>query len=144
MDRKLLKIKEWRDFRISINDKNEVDQLTDVVEYWSKAPLVNYVLDYNTFKEWPTPWELISEDYFDSITIAYLMMETLITLKWNKDRFVLSYIKPDDNSDYIMVLIVDNKYVLNYSYNEIYDINDLKYDKCLINIKYENDILKEI
>ncbi|AXH72781.1 MAG: putative periplasmic protein [Caudoviricetes sp.] len=137
------RLNDWKDFRKSLNGKNENEIIHSTINYWSKKPIVNFVLNYNTYETWPTPWEIISEDYFDSICIAYLMMETLISLGFEKDRFELRYIKPDADSDYIMILILDNKHVFNYSYNELYDISNVSYINCMIKLRYiENRIEK--
>ena len=131
MSKILNRIKEWRDFRKDIKNLSSDEQILGVVNYWSKMPVVNFVLNYNEYDKWPTAWELITEGYFDSISIAYLMMETLVICGWNKDRFKLEYIKPDDSSEYIMVLIIDNRLVLNYSYNEVYNIDEYEYIRCI-------------
>lgn len=138
------RLQDWRDFRKSLQGKDETYIIENILDYWSKKPIVNFVLNYNDYKNWPTPWELISEDYFDSICIAYLMMETFISLGFNKERFELRYIKPDINSECIMILILDNCKVFNYSYNEIYNIEDISYINCLVKIKYINDNLIKV
>lgn len=133
------RIKDWRNFRKSIENSSENKQIKENVLYWSKMPTVNFVLNYNEFNKWPTPWDIVSEGYYDSIAIAYLMMETLILLGWDKKRFSLNYIKPDESSDFIMVLIIDDKNVLNYSYNEVYNIKNYTYDRCIEKLQYNDD-----
>lgn len=135
----MIEIKKWRDLRNEISPLTEEEQISKIVNYWSKEPIVNFVLNYNEYKKWPTSWELISDGYFDSVAIAYLMMETFILIGWDRNRFKLEYIKPDDHSDYIMILKIDNKNILNYSYNEVYNIENYTYDKRLICLQYNKD-----
>lgn len=142
-DRILDKIKDWRDFRKDIKSLSEHDQIENIVKYWAKVPTVNFVLNYNEYDKWPTPWELLTDGYFDSVTIAYMMLQTFLTIGWSEDRFRLEYIKPDEASDFIMVLIIDEKYILNYSYNEVYNITNYKYDRRLINLIFDGNKLKE-
>lgn len=131
MSKILNRIGEWRDFRKNIKNLSEEEQINQVVNYWSKMPIVNFVLNYNEYEKWPTAWELITDGYFDTVSIAYLMMETLIICGWDKNRFRLEYIKPDENSEYLMVLIIDDKFILNYSYNEVYNIENYHYLRCI-------------
>jgi hypothetical protein len=39
------RILEWRNFRKSLIDKSELEQLEAVAQYWSKAPLQTYSID---------------------------------------------------------------------------------------------------
>lgn len=130
------RILSWREFRTSIKDCSELDQLNKVVQFWSKAPIITYSIDWDKANSWPSVWELIHEGNFDTNAIAFLMEQTLIALGWDPERLLLSYIRLKDNSDQMMILCVDNKYVLNYSWGELYDIDKLR-SICISLIKYK-------
>ena len=65
----------WKSFR------NQLETLANpfqsVVEFWSRAPLVNLYLDPNTPESWPDPWHLIIDDRFDDLAIVLGMLYTI-------------------------------------------------------------------
>lgn len=114
----------WKEFRDSIENLSEYDQLEQTMKYWEKAPIITYAIDWNS--TFPTPWEVIHEGYYDSNMIAYMMAQTLEMIGWDKERIQMCYIKTKDNTFEGMILIIDNKFLINYSYNEILNIDDYK------------------
>lgn len=126
MTKSLDKIKKWREFRTLLGTLTAEQQINSVVEYWSKMPLTNFVMDWDDAQSWPTPWEIISEDYYDSVAIAYMMLETLKAVGWDESQFELRYIQDKVDNSRMMILILDNETVLNYSYNEIVSLNDIE------------------
>lgn len=139
------RLKDWRALREHLATLDENDQIEALRTYWEKMPMSLHVLDYDNAKEWPTPWELISENYYDTNVIAYLMMETLKNIGWSEDRFELAYIQDKNDNSRLMVLILDNKNVLNYSYGEIVSLDNVRENiYTLIRYKIENNSIKEI
>lgn len=136
-------LKEWKNFRSDIATLNTFEKILKTIDFWKDAPLVNFVLNYNEYKDWPSPWELIYENFYDSIVLSYVMSQTLLLIDEDQSH-ELWYIKPDIEHDYCMILIVDDMYVLNYSYGSVILKDNLKYDNCLIRLKYENKKLKEL
>ena len=108
-------LREWRNLREDIQDKNKMEKLKDVVKFWSKQGIVNYVLDYDKPETWPTPWELISDGFYDQTALSFLMAETLF-LSNESPRLVL--IKIIKTNEMLVVVSIDD-YILNYSYNDI-------------------------
>lgn len=131
-------LKQWKKLREDLKTLNTNDKISKTVDFWSKAPTVNFVLNYNEYKKWPTPWDLIYDNFYDSIVIAYLMSQTLIFSGIPETDHEFRYIKIGDEIDYCMILIIDKKYVLNYSYGTVIDIKDLKYKNCLLKLEYDN------
>lgn len=118
----------WRDLRSSLtDDKTDIEHLSAVAEFWSKAPIVNPFLNWDDTKTWSDPWELISEMTFDVNSIAIGMEYTLLLSsdqRWSSDRLKpsLAYLK--DRSNQYMVLIADDRYVLNHAYNMVIHLDD--------------------
>ena len=69
--------------------------------------------------------------------MAYLIEQTLLFAddRWTQDRFNLMYIRDRSLSAEFMILVVDTKYVVNYSLNEIVNYDNIKI-KCDILQKY--------
>lgn len=113
--RNLEVLKEWRDLRETIKNKTKMVKLKEVVNFWSKQGIVNYVLDYDNPETWPTVWELISEGFYDQTALSYLMAETLFLVDENPRLVLIKIIKTNE----ILLVVSIDDYILNYSYNDI-------------------------
>ena len=115
---------EWRQFRLCDLDKNMSDEehLQMVVDWWSPAPLSTRYIDPYKPSEWPTGWELVINGNICDYSIAIGMEQTLLLRegRWTSERVHLALI--NDAGEMKLVVIVDNKWVLNKSYAEIVDI----------------------
>jgi|ERR1700691_1045997 len=135
----------WRNFRKSVFELSEYDQLSSVAKYWADVPLVMFSINWDRPNEWPSPWELIHEGNFDNTAIVYLMEQTLLLLGWGRNRLELKFINDKKNNDQFMILIIDNKYVLNYSINKVIELQKIKNNfLSLINFKFINNMYMEI
>jgi hypothetical protein len=130
------RILEWRKFRQNLNEFEEFQQLTETCKFWAQAPLQTYVLDWDQGSEWPTAWQLIHEGNFDTIVVSLLMEQTLILAGWNSSRLKLIFLKNTVIEDQMMILVVDNKWALNYSYGEVFDYTKIECD-CTALVRYQ-------
>ena len=137
-------VSQWKSLRKEITGINKNERISKTISFWKYAPLVNFVLNYNEYMRWPTPWDIIHDNFYDSISIAYLMSQTLLMSGDDESEHEFRYVKINDETDYLMILVINQKYVLNYSYDSVIDISDINYRNCLIKLKYENKKLKEI
>jgi hypothetical protein len=115
--------KHWRILRAQLtSDKLDLEHLEIVVKFWSKAPISAPYLDWDRPDNWADPWEFVTEMNFDESGIAIGMEYSLLLAedhRWASDRLHLSLIASSDGSKQLLVLVVDNTYVLNYSYGVI-------------------------
>lgn len=133
------RVRHWRDFRLSFSkDETDLDQLTKTVKYWHQFPTLNHFLDIDFPERWPTPWELIMGGDFCQACFAYLMEQTLLMSddRWTEDRLQLMYVDDTTNSSMSMILVIDNKYVINYSYNVVNNF-DIVIESCIIQHRYQ-------
>lgn len=128
------RLAEWRKFRKSLEGMNDLDQLLKVAKWCAQAPLVTYVLEYDQPSTWPNAWELINEGMFCRTAVAYLMEQSLLMLGWDASRLRLSFVKAED--DQMMVLVADQKWVLNYSLGELFNFDNVRQD-CAILATYQ-------
>lgn len=122
------RLKVWREFRLKSLDKDMTDyeQLEMVVEWWSQAPIVNRLLDPYDCSQWPTGWELMHEGDVCKSSRALGMEQSLLLRegRWTEDRLKLLLI--NDDEDVYLVLSVDNRWLLNYRHNHIFDYTAAK------------------
>ena len=133
------RVRHWRDFRLSFTkDETDLEQVSKTVNYWQKFPILNHFLDIDFPNRWPTPWELIMGGDFCPLCLAYLMEQTLLMSdnRWTNDRLQLMYINDKANYTLLMILVIDNKYVINYSYNDVNNFDIIK-ETCIIQHTYQ-------
>lgn len=118
----------WRDFRQSLNQHTDDLEILNLVNsFWQKWATVKITLDWDDPQQWPTAWELIHSGDLCKSSLAYMMHETLFLSdedRWSLDRLRLMLIKDNDHEDMYMVLLVDNKFLLNYSLDQVINIDD--------------------
>lgn len=132
------RLKHWKDFRSDlINIDSEQEQFLRISEYWSQFPVLNHYLDVDSPENWPSPWEMIYNGDLCYSSLAYLMEQTLLLIddKWTSDRLRLLFVSDHSISDMLMILVIDNKYVLNYSHNEVIHFDNIV-KNCIIQNEY--------
>jgi hypothetical protein len=132
------RLRQWKLFRETFtDDQTDEEQLLQAENYWRQYPYVERNLDPYDSETWPTPWEILHSDGLCKVSVAYLIEQTLLFAddRWTQDRFNLMYIRDRSLSAEFMILVVDTKYVVNYSLNEIVNYDNIKI-KCDILQKY--------
>jgi hypothetical protein len=126
------RIRCWRELREELVDLDKRTQLERTNLFWWQAPIVNYALNYDAPSTWPTPWELIQENGFDSTARAYMMAETLFSMPnspWNNDEILLFMIK--DKED-IKTILGTEHWVINHEYNTVSPIDSVLQNAFII------------
>lgn len=115
---------EWKEFRDSL--EISLNPLEDVAELWSHAPFVSPYLDPQNPSEWPDPWHLILDLRLDDLAIALGMLYTIkLTQRFIDTKCEIHMSMPSNRNEPSYLLIVDEKYVLNFEYKNVVDIKDL-------------------
>jgi hypothetical protein len=84
----------------------------EVDSFWQRVPTQNHYLHTDYIKDWPNPWQLLSDNTYCNYARALGMIYTLLLLG-NKDIDLVDAV--DDNSNEVVLVLVDDaKYVLNY------------------------------
>lgn len=120
----------WRKFRQTLEPLSDEDKVKSVVDFWSRAPRVNFYLNPEHLQEWPDPWELITENMYCDIAVALGMTYTLaLTDGFDASRLKLQIMRSRQQSIEVNLSVVDQGlYVLNYSHNEVLNISQLPKD----------------
>lgn len=129
------RLNEWRRFRKSLVDLEELDQLKKVAEWVNQAPTSTYVLDYDNPKNWPGPWDLINSGDFDDVAMAYLMEQTLILSGWDSSRMSLHMVRNSSQSIQTMILLIDEKWALNYRHADVFNFDNER-QNCAYLVSY--------
>lgn len=116
----------WRKFRKTLVGLELTDALQKCVDWWSMTPISSNVFDAFDPESWLGPWDLVWAGEFDEDSIALGMAYTLQLEEIAQCEMMLVQ-RHDDNTTRLVVL-VDNQYVLNYTYGNVAPASVL--EKC--------------
>jgi hypothetical protein len=105
------RLRSWHQLRedLSRTDLNTI--CVEVDKFWQHVPLLKHYLHPADTPDWPTPWELISDNNYCLYARGLGMIYTLLLLGVENIDFVDAI---DYNDENVCLVLVDNaKYVLN-------------------------------
>jgi len=133
------RIRHWKEYRLSLDDTmNDMEQLLNTMHYWNQYPIINRYIDPYSPETWPTSWEMIYANEYCKSSLAFLMEQTLLLgfdNRWTVDRLKMFYIDDTALSDAFIVLVIDNKHVLNYDQDQIINLDSIV-KTCIIRHEY--------
>lgn len=131
------RLKTWREFRLNLDDlEYKEDCLQAVVDWWKSAPVGSREIDIYDINTWPDPWQLIYTNSLDENSIALGMA---YTLHLADEECEVLLVQNHDESWIRLIVLVDDCYVLNYTYGVVEDKQIL--DGCSIVEKYHTNQL---
>ena len=102
----------WAALRNKITQADLKQKCIEVDNFWQHVPITNYYLHPDYIKDWPSPWQLLSDNNYCYYARSLGMIYTLLLLGNNSIELVEAI---DDNSNEVVLVLVDDaKYVLNY------------------------------
>tara|TARA_B100000900_G_scaffold34967_2_gene26362 strand:+ start:923 stop:1357 length:435 start_codon:yes stop_codon:yes gene_type:complete len=127
-----IRLKLWRDFRLQLDSIDyEEDCLQAVVDWWKSAPVGSRELDIYDVESWPDPWQLIYDNALDENSIALGIAFTLHLIDWECEVLL---VQNQEESWIRLVVLVDERYILNYTYGKVEDPSVL--NNCQVLEKY--------
>ncbi len=110
------RLKKWRSFRQSIDKENLEDSLQELVDWFKTAPLSSRVIDVYDNKLWPGPWDLLYAGDMDENAIALAMAYSLQLADVDCEVMLVQ----DNKISFLgLIVLVDNEYVLGYTYGVV-------------------------
>lgn len=111
------RLRDWRNFRESLTNKDTKDICIETDKYWQNSPIMNHYLHPVDIDNWPDPWQLLDDNLYCPYARALGMIYTLVMLGISDIDLVEG---TDHNSiDVVLVLVDRAKYVLNYWPNTV-------------------------
>ena len=129
------RIARWRAFRKSLDVLTFDQALEQVAEKWAHCPFNPYYLEIDDVANWPSAWDLISENYYCDLAKSLGMLYTVQLTKHGigSDPEIRVYYDPSTQYTYNLAVFHQGKYMLNYRDGEI--VNTESINKNLI-LKY--------
>ena len=112
------RLNRWRAFRKGLNTDNTKDVCELVIDWWKMAPISSWTIDPVDSDTYPTPWEMLHSGNFCENSMA-LGMSYTIHYANEKIPNSLMYITDREKSIQKLCVLIDNKYLINYSYGAI-------------------------
>ena len=106
------RLRSWAKLRSECKNQ-PVDKICiEVDKFWQRVPTQTHYLHTDFIKDWPDPWQLLSDNIYCNYCRGLGMIYTLLLLG-NKNIDLVDAV--DDNSNEVVLVLVDDaKYVLNY------------------------------
>lgn len=126
---------EWKTFRRSLSDFDESVDM--VIDFWRDCPTVNRSIDPTDCTSWPTAWEMIDSGLICQFGLGLGMAYTLVYANPNwSERVRLVFAQTE--SDQSLLVIIDNRWVLNYSYGDKQSIESAQF-RILEEFKFDGN-----
>ena len=125
------RLKAWSELRAKLKGLPIQQRCIEVDKFWQAVPIQTYYLHTDYINDWPSPWELISDNLYCNYARALGMIYTLLLT--GTENLELVEAKDDNSNEVVLVLVDDAKYVLNYWPNMVVNnlITDFQITKTL-------------
>ena len=115
------RLREWHKLRETLTEADLSTICVEVDKFWQRAPISTHYLHPADVVDWPSPWELISDNSYCLYARGLGMVYTLMLLGVKNIDFVDAI---DDNSENVCLVLVDNaKYILNWYPDSVLNTN---------------------
>ena len=139
------RISQWRDFRKTLSSLTLNRALESTVDFWQSCPHHPFYLDPERPDDWPTPWQLIADNYYCDLAKALGMLYTVyLTCRDQiKEAEIRVYYDPESRYTYNLAIFDQGKYVLNFIDGKVVNISSvnkrlkLKYQFSSMDLKLE-------
>jgi hypothetical protein len=120
----------WRNFRKTLEWKDLENAAKASAEWWAEIPVEeaspNVSAPWAT-DTWPDPWNLMADGPLDhthiSVAIAYTLWMT--ASPEDKERIELGVLNSHERRQILLVVLIDNKWLINYNSGKLVDMSQL-------------------
>ena len=127
----------WREFRANSVDMAFDRLIESVNTWWTFSPWVRKTIDPFKPETWPTPWDMLNKGEFCRSAIALGQAYTLWMTAPNKN-VELWLVNNFSEKDIHLVVVIDEKTVLNYILGHVLDIKECDFE--VLNKITKNDL----
>lgn len=127
---------EWHALRTRSKSADLPHVLTEINQWWFNSPWRPYYLHWDDRRQWPSPWELLSENIFCDLARALGIVYTILLIE-RSDVTSVEIIQTDQGN---LVQVNKGKYILNWSPTSLLNIvsEKLTIEKVLSSAEFEH------
>ena len=107
---------DWNQLREQNSDVELETLLTNVNNWWWRAPMINHHLHWDNHQQWPDPWQLLADNQWCDLARALGIVYTVLMIHPDKASSI-DLIQTDKHDN--LVSINNFKYILNWAPGEI-------------------------
>lgn len=113
------RLESWASLRQQCAQSDVSACLQDINTWWFQTPWSAYHLHWDDQAEWPDPWQLLDDNIFCPVARALGIMYTIAMLDREdlQDSYMIEHLGSN------LVLIQDEKYILNWDPDQIVNIS---------------------
>lgn len=136
------RLSKWRDFRKTLDSQTLEDAIQNSYELWKKCPFSPYYLDIATPNNWPTPWQLLIDNYYCDIAKCLGIIYTVYLTKHLNacEPELRQYVDTETKTIYTVASFCDGKYIANFSDDDLVSASDIPTTFTLIKSLNSNDL----
>ena len=112
----------WRDFRKSLATVPVDEAIEQTVQFWRSCPFTPFYLEARQPETWPSPWQLLDENYYCDLAKALGIVYTVHLIE-RPDIINMQLAQTQDGNDNL-VQINQGKYILNMIDGQVLNINN--------------------
>jgi len=109
------RLQQWNRLREISSTLSLEDGLLVINQWWFQTAWCPYHLHWDDLKDWPDPWQLLSDDVYCDVARGLGIMYTIIML----DRADVQDARLVEEDQRNLVLVNQRKYILNYNHDDI-------------------------
>lgn len=123
----------WRNFRYELDTMPLLSAIESTQTFWQKCPFVPFYLDITDPKSWPTPWDLIIENYYCDVAKVLGIVYTLHLTSHRQtiEPEIRIYNDSKTRHAYALAYFCNGKYVLNLIEGSIVNKEHINQDLIL-------------
>jgi hypothetical protein len=121
------RIAHWRAFRKTLDTLTLDAALAETADFWHGCPFHPFYLDPDKPDTWPTPWELIAENYYCDLakTLGILYTVCFTEHKKELDPEIRVYYDAESQHTFNLAVFAQGKYVLNFRDTPVVNITSI-------------------
>ena len=113
------RLQEWADLRERCAHLDSQTALEQINSWWFNCPWTPYHLHWDERETWPDPWQLLDDNVYCPLARGLGILYTITLLdRPDMQDAVLTEVENDN-----LVLVANEKYILNWDGDEIVNIN---------------------
>ena len=130
------RILEWRNWRNSLEHLPVEQVLEEVAATWARVPTVLHYLAPDQPAEWPTPWQLVTDNIYCDLSICLGMFYTLALIETPRMRELTLQVYRSAEGWVNLSSIDRGKYVLNYDHGRVVNMSCVQKDCLKLTFEY--------
>ena len=99
----------WRDFRKSLATVPVDEAIEQTVQFWRSCPFTPFYLEARQPETWPSPWQLLDENYYCDLAKALGMLYTIQFTQHGPELAAEIHVYNDARTGYVYCLPVWHK-----------------------------------